>query len=425
MPRKPRPIQLESRLMPANDGLRLDEDQRLLPSRPEPPQHHPEQFIGSGNLGRGCFCFKTASCWRSARFSRSRSRRERKARMDRENRCRNSRSTCQCYTRTGRSDLADHPIDSRPDIHIDEQHIQLPGTCFQKGDWLDNPQGTTLGFAWQSASWLKRIQPFALQGHPAMSFKNTSCLLAFLAAGLGLAVYAQAPPATPVTRGGNARGKAGGRKATRNRDRRDPGELRRIEGAGPYTLPDALKLDNGKPVRDAKTWNQKRRPEIVSLFETQQYGVAPGRPAEELRSGRSGNTRVQRQGDPQAGDDPFLERQQRAVERRELAGDSSGGLSSGGGEEAGSDVSEHQLQPGAKLGERPRHHAPDGVGPADEQARDAAGDARGFQLRPIPVESFWTRGSAWQPSTMASGALLRTRPPSSSGTFREIPQPHR
>jgi hypothetical protein len=51
--------------------------------------------------------------------------------------------------------------------------------------------------------------------------------------------------------------------------------------AGAYTLPDALKLNNGKPVRDAKTWWKKRRPEIDALFETQQYGQAPGRPAEE------------------------------------------------------------------------------------------------------------------------------------------------
>lgn len=50
---------------------------------------------------------------------------------------------------------------------------------------------------------------------------------------------------------------------------------------GAYTLPDALVLQNGQPVRDAKTWWAKRRPEIVSLFETQQFGRAPGRPAGE------------------------------------------------------------------------------------------------------------------------------------------------
>jgi hypothetical protein len=50
---------------------------------------------------------------------------------------------------------------------------------------------------------------------------------------------------------------------------------------GTYMLPDPLKLNDGKPVRDAKTWNEKRRPEILKIFETQQYGVMPGRPADE------------------------------------------------------------------------------------------------------------------------------------------------
>src|SRR6266542_961684 len=49
---------------------------------------------------------------------------------------------------------------------------------------------------------------------------------------------------------------------------------------GTYTLPDPLVLANGKPVRDAKTWYQKRRPEILKLFEENEYGRAPGRPAE-------------------------------------------------------------------------------------------------------------------------------------------------
>src|ERR1700728_418899 len=50
---------------------------------------------------------------------------------------------------------------------------------------------------------------------------------------------------------------------------------------GTYTLPDPLVLNNGKPVRGAKTWLKQRRPEIVSLFETEQFGKAPGRPAGE------------------------------------------------------------------------------------------------------------------------------------------------
>ena len=48
---------------------------------------------------------------------------------------------------------------------------------------------------------------------------------------------------------------------------------------GTYTLPDPLTMANGKPVRDAKTWTQKRRPEIVRLFEENQYGRSPARPA--------------------------------------------------------------------------------------------------------------------------------------------------
>ena len=51
--------------------------------------------------------------------------------------------------------------------------------------------------------------------------------------------------------------------------------------AGTYTLPDPLKLNNGKPVRDAKIWYTKRRPEIEQIFLTQQYGRDPGRPADE------------------------------------------------------------------------------------------------------------------------------------------------
>jgi len=50
---------------------------------------------------------------------------------------------------------------------------------------------------------------------------------------------------------------------------------------GTYTLVDPLTLENGKPVKNAKTWWAKRRPEIEEIFETQQYGRDPGRPADE------------------------------------------------------------------------------------------------------------------------------------------------
>jgi hypothetical protein len=48
---------------------------------------------------------------------------------------------------------------------------------------------------------------------------------------------------------------------------------------GSYTLPNPLVLANGQPVRDARTWIEKRRPEIVRLFEENEYGRSPGRPA--------------------------------------------------------------------------------------------------------------------------------------------------
>jgi len=49
---------------------------------------------------------------------------------------------------------------------------------------------------------------------------------------------------------------------------------------GTYRLPDPLKMANGKPVRDARMWTEKRRPEVVRLFEENQYGRSPARPAD-------------------------------------------------------------------------------------------------------------------------------------------------
>jgi hypothetical protein len=49
---------------------------------------------------------------------------------------------------------------------------------------------------------------------------------------------------------------------------------------GNYTLPDPLRLSNGKAVRNAKTWFSERRPELIRLFEENQFGRSPGRPAD-------------------------------------------------------------------------------------------------------------------------------------------------
>jgi len=42
-----------------------------------------------------------------------------------------------------------------------------------------------------------------------------------------------------------------------------------------YKLPDPLVLANGKPVKDAKTWRNERRAEILRLYETEIYGRVP------------------------------------------------------------------------------------------------------------------------------------------------------
>lgn len=45
-----------------------------------------------------------------------------------------------------------------------------------------------------------------------------------------------------------------------------------------YTLPDPLVRANGKAVEDVKTWENKRRPELLKLFEEEMFGRSPGKP---------------------------------------------------------------------------------------------------------------------------------------------------
>jgi hypothetical protein len=98
-----------------------------------------------------------------------------------------------------------------------------------------------------------------------MVYKSASSFCVVLL--VAVSASAQAPPATPPAQPPNV---VAGIPVNYDEAK-----------VGTYVLPDALKLEDGKPVRNAKTWTQKRRPEIVKLFETQQYGVAPGRPADE------------------------------------------------------------------------------------------------------------------------------------------------
>jgi (4-O-methyl)-D-glucuronate---lignin esterase len=47
-----------------------------------------------------------------------------------------------------------------------------------------------------------------------------------------------------------------------------------------YTLPDPLVMANGQRVTSARMWMEQRRPELLKLFETYEYGHSPGRPKE-------------------------------------------------------------------------------------------------------------------------------------------------
>ncbi len=64
----------------------------------------------------------------------------------------------------------------------------------------------------------------------------------------------------------------------RTADAQPPGINQDEAKVPPYTLPDPLVLADGTRVTDAATWEAKRRPEILRLFETHVYGKMPGRP---------------------------------------------------------------------------------------------------------------------------------------------------
>src|SRR5262245_60630350 len=46
----------------------------------------------------------------------------------------------------------------------------------------------------------------------------------------------------------------------------------------PYTLPDPLKMQDGRAVATPAEWRDRRRPEVVRLYEENVYGRSPGRP---------------------------------------------------------------------------------------------------------------------------------------------------
>src|SRR5688572_8090694 len=68
------------------------------------------------------------------------------------------------------------------------------------------------------------------------------------------------------------------RQGANGRDPNAPNAANYDESKGnPYPeLPAALTLANGKPVKDGKAWWNKRRPEIVEIFDREVYGRIPG-----------------------------------------------------------------------------------------------------------------------------------------------------
>src|SRR5262245_5491000 len=47
-----------------------------------------------------------------------------------------------------------------------------------------------------------------------------------------------------------------------------------------YRLPDPLTTTIGARITTSQEWQQLRRPEVLRLFETHEYGRSPGRPKE-------------------------------------------------------------------------------------------------------------------------------------------------
>ena len=78
------PVQSKTSAMPANDRLRIDEHQRLLPSQKR--RANTQKILSTAPIrGLGCLRFSTASCCRRARFSRSRLRCDCQQRVSRPN----------------------------------------------------------------------------------------------------------------------------------------------------------------------------------------------------------------------------------------------------------------------------------------------------------------------------------------------------
>ena len=73
--------------MPVHDGSGSNQDEKFLPPRPEGSQRKPGQLVQVNRVRGRCVC-KASSCRRRAKFSRTRSSRERKELTIHPRRCR-------------------------------------------------------------------------------------------------------------------------------------------------------------------------------------------------------------------------------------------------------------------------------------------------------------------------------------------------
>src|SRR5262245_25938127 len=100
-----------------------------------------------------------------------------------------------------------------------------------------------------------------------MRAKAVVLIAALLMGGLS---RGQNPPANPTNLGSDANGNPL-RKALKT------GHISNYDESkvAPYTLPDPLILSNGQRVRDAATWTNQRRAELIRLYENEIYGRVP------------------------------------------------------------------------------------------------------------------------------------------------------
>jgi hypothetical protein len=99
--------------------------------------------------------------------------------------------------------------------------------------------------------------------------KQTARSIAILLAA-GCIGFGQNPPTNPTNLGSDANGNPL-RKALKT------GHISNYDESkvAPYTLPDPLLLSNGQGVRDAATWTNRRRAELIRLYENEIYGRVP------------------------------------------------------------------------------------------------------------------------------------------------------